>query len=206
MEDIIGSASELSYLGILLLFVGINAAPLLMPPSWIVLVSFYAIDGSLDPVALSLVGATGATAGRFVLKRVSTAFRRFVDGERRANLDAIGRFLDGKRYGYAAASFLFAVSPLPSNMLFVAYGMMRARSAGLYVGFWLGRALAYYVMISISEAVLTPFLRLFEDRLVGIIVADAVGVCVVLLFMSVDWALLITERKLRLTRPRLWRF
>ena len=177
-----------------------------MPPSWIVLVSFYAIDGSLDPVALSLVGATGATAGRFVLKRVSTAFRRFVDGERRANLDAIGRFLDGKRYGYAAASFLFAVSPLPSNMLFVAYGMMRARSAGLYVGFWLGRALAYYVMISISEAVLTPFLRLFEDRLVGIIVADAVGVCVVLLFMSVDWALLITERKLRLTRPRLWRF
>jgi hypothetical protein len=91
-------------------------------------------------------------------------------------------------------------------MLFVAYGMMRARSVGLYIGFWLGRVVAYYIMISISEAVLTPFLQLFEDRLVGIVVADGIGVGVVLLFMSIDWSLLITRRRFRLVRPKLWRF
>jgi hypothetical protein len=90
-------------------------------------------------------------------------------------------------------------------MLFVAYGMMRARSVGLYIGFWLGRVVAYYIMISISEAVLTPFLQLFEDRLVGVLVADAAGVGVVVLFMSVDWRLLIAERRFRLIRPRIWR-
>ncbi len=206
MSGIFEAVSELSYLGILLLFVAINAAPLLMPPSWIVLVSFHALDSSLNPVALALVGATGATLGRFVLKRVSTMLRRFVDDEHRSNLDMIGRFLGKKRYGYAVASFLFAVSPLPSNMLFVAYGMMRARSVGLYIGFWLGRVVAYYIMISISEAVLTPFLQLFEDRLVGIVVADGIGVGVVLLFMSIDWSLLITRRRFRLVRPKLWRF
>ena len=206
MVDIIGVVSELSYLGIALLFVAINAAPLLMPPSWIVLVSFYAMDSSLDPVTLAFVGATGATAGRFILKRVSSTFRRFVDEEHRSNLDAIGRFLNAKRYGYVAASFLFAVSPLPSNMLFVAYGMMRAKSVGLYVGFWAGRALAYYIMISVSVIVLTPFLELFEDRLTGIIIADIIGVLVVLLFMSIDWSLLITQRRFRLARPKIWRF
>ena len=205
MGGIIEAISELSYLGISLLLLGINAAPLLMPPSWIVLVSFYSLDSSLDPAVLAMAGATGATAGRFVLKRISTAFRRFVDDERRSNLDTIGSFLGRKRYGYAVASFLFAVSPLPSNMLFVAYGMMRAKNAGIYVGFWLGRALAYYVMLSISEIVLVPFLQLFEDRLVGVLVADAAGVGVVVLFMSVDWRLLIAERRFRLIRPRIWR-
>ena len=137
MSGVIESVSELSYLGIALLMTGINAAPLLMPPSWIVLVSFYSLDGSLDPLILAVVGATGATAGRFVLKRVSTVFRRFVEDEHRSNLDVIGSFLSSRRYGYAVASFLFAVSPLPSNILFVAYGMMRARNVGIYVDFGL---------------------------------------------------------------------
>ena len=60
-------------------------------------------------------------------------------------------------------------------------------------------------MLSISEIVLVPFLQLFEDRLVGVLVADAAGVGVVILFMSVDWRLLATERRFRLVRPRIWR-
>lgn len=205
MSGILEAASEIPYLGVSFLLLAINAAPILMPPSWIVLASVQAMDSSLDPVLLALTGAAGSTAGRFILKRVSTRLRRFVDAERKSNLDAVNRFLNRRKYGYAAASFLFAVSPLPSNMLFVAYGIMRARSIGIYIGFWLGRALAYYVMLSISEAVLTPFLQLFEDRLVGIIVADAAGAGAVVLFMSIDWSRLIVKRQFRLIRPRIWR-
>ncbi len=205
MTDIIEAISEMSYMGIAILILAINAAPILMPPSWIVLVSFYSIDSTLDPIILALAGATGATAGRFILKHASASLRRFVDDERKTNMDAISKFLGKRRYGYAVASFFFAVSPLPSNMLFVAYGIMRAKSVTIYLGFWLGRLLAYYTMISISDAVLTPFLQLFEDRLIGIIVADAAGVGVVLLFMSIDWNHLIAEKHLRLIRPRIWR-
>ena len=206
MVDFFEVFAEHSYLGIFLALVGVNAAPLLMPPTWIVLASFYALDPSLDPVVLSLVGATGATAGRLVLKRTSGLFRRFVGGERRANLGAVGQFLNRRRHGYLLASFLFAATPLPSNMLFVAYGLMGAKSAGLYAGFWLGRVLSYYVMISISGVVLTPFMQLFEDRYVGILVADGIGVGVVVLFACIDWRLLIAERRLGFVRPRLWRF
>jgi len=205
MTDIIETVSEMSYLGIAFLILAINAAPILMPPSWIVLVSFYSIDSTLDPVILALVGATGATAGRFILKQASASLRRFVDDERRINMDAINRLIGKRRYGYAIASFFFAISPLPSNMLFVAYGIMRTKNITIYLGFWLGRLLAYYIMISISDAVLTPFLQLFEDRLIGIIIADVAGVGVVLLFMSIDWNHLIAERHLRLIRPRIWR-
>ena len=205
MTDIFETIIEYSYFGIFLLLIGINAAPILMPPTWIVLSSFFALDSSLDPLLLALVGATGATIGRFFLKRISGFFRRFVGKEQESNLDTIGNFLNKKKFGYTLTSFLFAATPLPSNMLFVAYGMMRAKSIGLYIGFWCGRLVSYYIMITISHAVLTPFLQLFEDRLIGIIAADIVGIGSVVFFTCINWRALLLERKLRFVRPRLWR-
>jgi hypothetical protein len=61
-------------------------------------------------------------------------------------------------------------------------------------------------MITISEVVLTPFLNLFEDRIVGILLADVVGIGVIILFMSINWTLLLTERKFKFVKPKLWRF
>ena len=206
MVDIFDTIMEYSYFGIFLLLIGINAAPILMPPTWIVLSSFFALDSSLDPLLLALVGATGATRGRLILKNLSGFFRRFVGKEQKSNLDAIGSFLNRKKFGYILTSFLFAATPLPSNMLFVAYGMMRAKSIGLYFGFWLGRLLSYYIMITISSVVLTPFLELFEDKIIGILVADVVGIGTVVIFTCINWQILLLERKLQFVRPKLWRF
>jgi len=206
MVDIFDTIVEYSYFGIFLLLIGINAAPILMPPTWIVLSSFFALDSSLDPLLLALVGATGATIGRLILKNLSSFFRRFVGKEQKSNLDAIGNFLNRKKFGYVLTSFLFAATPLPSNMLFVAYGMMRAKSIGLYFGFWVGRLLSYYIMITISSVVLTPFLELFEDKIIGILVADIVGIGVVVIFTCINWQTLLLERKLRFVRPKLWKF
>jgi len=206
MVDIFDTIVEYSYFGIFLLLIGINAAPILMPPTWIVLSSFFALDSSLDPLLLALVGATGATIGRLILKNLSGFFRRFVGKEQKSNLDAIGNFLNRKKFGYVLTSFLFAATPLPSNMLFVAYGMMRAKSIGLYFGFWLGRLLSYYIMITISSVVLTPFLELFEDKIIGILVADIVGIGVVVIFTCINWQILLLERKLQFVRPKLWKF
>ena len=205
MADIFETIIEYSYLGIFFLLIAVNAAPILMPPTWIILSSFFALDASLDPFLLALVGATGATIGRFFLKRLSGLFRRFVGKEQESNLDAIGNFLNKKKFGYTLTSFLFAATPLPSNMLFVAYGMMRAKSVGLYIGFWCGRLVSYYIMITISEAVLAPLLQLFEDRIIGIIAADIVGIGSVIFFTCINWQVLLFERKLKFVRPRFWR-
>ena len=206
MADIFDTIMEYSYFGIFLLLIGINAAPILMPPTWIVLSSFFALDSSLDPLLLALVGATGATIGRLILKNLSGFFRRFVGKEQKSNLDAIGNFLNRKKFGYVLTSFLFAATPLPSNMLFVAYGMMKAKSIGLYFGFWLGRVLSYYIMITVSSVVLAPFLELFEDKIIGILLADVVGIGVVVVFTCINWQTLLLERKLRFVRPKLWKF
>lgn len=206
MLDVFEIFGKFSYFGIFLVLIGVNASPILMPPSWIILTSFYLLDPTLNVVILAMVGATGATLGRFVLKQISVLFRRFVAEEQKTNLDVIGDYLNRKKYGYMIASFLFGATPLPSNMLFIAYGLMRAKSLGIYVGFWFGRTISYVVMIYSGNAILTPFLELFEDRLIGILLIDGAGVALIILFASINWTLLITQRKIKFVKPKIWRF
>ncbi|HJM26019.1 MAG TPA: hypothetical protein QF518_02945 [Nitrosopumilus sp.] len=206
MLDIFEIFGEFSYFGIFLVLIGVNVSPILMPPSWIVLTSFYLLDPNLNIIFLAVVGATGATIGRYFLKKISGLFRKFVGEEQKSNLDIIGTFLNKKRYGYIIASFLFAATPLPSNMLFITYGLMRAKSTGIYVGFWFGRVISYIIMIHFGNAVLKPFLEIFEDRLTGILLIDGIGIGVIILFASINWTALITERKIKFVKPKIWRF
>lgn len=205
MVDIFEIFGEFSYFGIFLVLIGVNASPILMPPSWIVLTSFYLLDPTLNIVLLSMIGATGATIGRFVLKKISGLFRKFVGDEQKSNLDIIGDYLNRKKFGYLIASFLFGATPLPSNVLFITYGLIRAKNLGIYVGFWFGRVLSYIVMIYFGNAVLKPFLEIFEDRLMGILLVDLTGIIAIIFFASINWALLITQRKLKFVKPKLWR-
>ena len=206
MLDIFEIFGEYSYFGIFLILIGVNASPILMPPSWIILTSFHLLDPTLNIVLLAMVGATGATIGRFFLKKFSGYFRRFVGEEQKSNLDIIGNYLNQKKHGYLIASFLFAATPLPSNMLFITYGLMRAKSLGIYVGFWFGRTISYIIMIYFGNAVLTPILEIFEDRITGILLIDGVGIGMIVLFASVNWTLLITKKKLKFVKPKIWRF
>ena len=204
--DIFELFGEFSYFGIFLVLIGINASPILMPPSWIVLTSFYLLDPTLNIVLLAVVGATGATIGRFFLKRISGLFRKFVGEEQKSNLDMIGDYLNKKKYGYLIASFLLGATPLPSNILFITYGLMRAKSVGIYVGFWFGRTISYIIMIYFGNTVLTPFLEMFEDRLTGILLIDGVGIILIILFACVNWTVLLTQRKIKFVKPKIWRF
>lgn len=203
--DVFSIFHQFSYFGIFFLLVLVNTAPILMPPTWLILVSFYALDETLNLVLLAVVGATGATAGRFVLLCTSGFFRKFMSEERKSIFDGIANYLKSKKFGYFILSFLFAATPLPSNMLFIGYGLMRAKSVQIYLGFWLGRAISYYVMISISKFVLIPFTKLFEDRLLGIVFVDVVSVIMLVFFACVNWNTLITQRKVQFVKPKFWK-
>ena len=205
MADIFEIFDGFSYLGPLIVLFLVNISPILMPPNWLILSSFYALDDSMNIDVLAIVGATASTAGRFVLKQLVSKFKNHSNNNT-SNLTVIGDYLNKKKYGYVVSSFVFAATPLPDNILFVAYGLIKAKSIGMYVGFWFGKLLAFYVMLTISPVILIPFTRLFEDRLVGILLADGLGIMAIIIFAVIDWNLLLNKKKLRLVKPRLWRF
>ena len=70
--DIFEMFADLSYAGVLAVLVAVNTAPILMPPTWIILSSFYAADPSQSCISC-IAASYGATAGRFILQRILEA-------------------------------------------------------------------------------------------------------------------------------------
>ena len=101
-------------------------------------------------------------------------------------------FLNSSRFGYVLNTIPFAATPLQIIMLFVNFGLIRIKSICIYIGFWFGQVLSYYFMLSICDVVLVPFLQLFKDRYIGIIIADDIGRLV--LFESMNWGMFITQK------------
>jgi len=203
--SIIEELLKLSYFGIFLILVGINAIPVLMPPSWIILSTFHVADPKLDIVILTITGATGSLLGRIILMQISAPLRKFISKEKVSNLDHLHDFFKRKKYGYFLASFLYSLSPFPSNVMFITYGIMKVRSFGIFLGFWIGRVVSYYILILTSNVVIRPFMESFSSHLIGIIIVDTAGMLSVIVFTSINWLKIITERKLEFIKPKLWK-
>ena len=74
MFGILEELFKLSYFGIFLVLIVINAIPILMPPSWIVLSTFHLTEPKLNILVLAITGATGSLLGTMIFMQISTHF------------------------------------------------------------------------------------------------------------------------------------
>ncbi|MDW0150094.1 MAG: hypothetical protein QOK71_06910 [Nitrososphaeraceae archaeon] len=182
----------------------ISVIPILTPPTWIVIVSAYSLNDQLNPILLSMIGASAAIAGRLILLQLSTVGRKAINDHRKNSLDRFRKYLEKKRYGYLIGTLLFALLPLPSNMLFISYGLMKAKSIGIVVGFWLGRFLAYFIMINLSQYFFNYFKDILNADTPSLIFIDIVGILMTLLMLLIDWNTLLSDHKLVFIRPKIF--
>ena len=111
--------------GLFIVVFALNVLPAFAPPTWTTM-SFvgFAIPNN-NFVLLSFVAAIAATSGRVVLAKLSRALvrRRLLSEKARRNVDAISLGIE-RRPALTFGTFLgYALSPLPSNYLFIAYGL-----------------------------------------------------------------------------------
>ncbi len=182
----------------------ISVIPILTPPTWIVIVSAYSLNDQLNPILLSMIGASAAIAGRLILLQLSTVGRKAINDHRKNSLDRFRKYLEKKRYGYLIGTLLFALLPLPSNMLFISYGLMKAKSLGIVLGFWLGRFLAYFIMINLSQYFFNSFKDILNADTLSLIFIDIVGILMTLFMLLIDWNTLLSDHKLVFIRPKIF--
>jgi membrane protein YqaA with SNARE-associated domain len=182
----------------------ISVIPILTPPTWIVIVSAYSLNDQLNPILLSMIGASAAIAGRLILLQLSTAGRKAINDHRKNSLDRFRKYLEKKRYGYLIGTLLFALLPLPSNMLFISYGLMKAKSIGIVVGFWLGRFIAYFIMINLSQYFFNSFKDILNADTLSLIFIDIVGILMTVFMLLIDWNTLLSDHKLVFIRPKIF--
>ena len=195
-----------SALLVFLFVYGLNLIPAFAPPTWMVFSYLGFRYPGVEGLTLAIVGALAATFGRITLARLSHVIlrRRFLSHAARENVDEIEkRLVDRPNLTFGIFLF-YAFSPLPSNYLFIAYGLTAMSLVRIAVPFFLGRSVSYFVLGTTSKYV-GQWLSVESENalsyLGGYFVATQILLIVVMYFFTrIDWRVLFEERKLRLTR------
>jgi hypothetical protein len=182
----------------------LNVLPAFAPPTWMTLSFVGLAVPNVNVIALAVVGAAAATLGRIALAKLSRRIVRhgLLSEPARLNIDAIKQGFEGRKALTSTAFMAFALSPLPSNYLFIAYGLTSLPIMFLAVPFFVGRLLSYGFWVATastvgarlnvdwfeSSAYLSAYFALSQLLLVPTIYA----------FTRVDWHAAFAERRLKL--------
>jgi membrane protein YqaA with SNARE-associated domain len=193
-------------LKILLLFLIVfllNVIPAFAPPTWLV----FSLLGFRFPdhmgVALAFVGALAATLGRFVLAKGSNLIvrRRFLGQEARQNVDVIRERLTQRKKLTFSILLFYAFTPLPSNYLFIAYGLTAMELKLITIPFFIGRWISYsfwtFAASSIARRITLEETEALSYLSVYFITTQVLLLVLVYLFTRIDWGYLAGEKKFR---------
>ena len=152
---------------------------------------------------LAVVGAVAATLGRMTLAKMARVVirQRFMSQGTRENIDAIREHLAPRRRLTFGVFLFYAFTPLPSNYLFIAYGLTAMKLRWIAAPFFIGRSVSYSFW-GITSAVVAHRIALRSAGALSYLSLYFVLSQVLLLFLiyafaRVDWRALLSERKLR---------
>lgn len=186
----------------LLIFV-LNVIPAFAPPTWMV----FSFLGFRFPdhmgVALALVGALAATLGRFTLAKGSNLIvrRHFLSDEARQNVDAIKEQLSKRKKLTFGVLLFYAFTPLPSNYLFMAYGLTAMDLKLITIPFFIGRWMSYsfwtFTAASVARKITLEDTETLSYLSGYFIASQVLLLSSVYIFTRIDWGHLASEKKFR---------
>ena len=185
----------------------LNLVPAFAPPTWMAMswVGFNISEG--NPFVFAVVAASAATIGRLVLARFARSLMRgrLMRKSDRENIGVVEEWLKKRRKLTVGAFFLYALGPLPSNFLFIAYGLSGLPLRIIGVAFFAGRTISYSVWAHLgrfASAFIDSETEFEGGYLSGYFVITQLGLLgFVYLLTKLDWKMLIEQRKLKWRRP-----
>jgi membrane protein YqaA with SNARE-associated domain len=185
---------------IILIFV-LNLIPVFAPPTWMALAFVGFQFPETNPWALALVGAVAATLGRLTLALLSHKIigKKLLSQAQRANIDVIKQRLRKRKTLTFSVFLSYAFSPLPSNFLFIAYGLTGLPLPRGALPFFLGRFVSYAFFILGGQAAGRHFqIDSLESTLYagGYFIATQITVIAALYAITrIDWAVLLDQHR-----------
>jgi len=189
-----------------LLFVVIftlNILPAFAPPTWVAMSFIGLTVPDINPLLTALIAATAAASGRIVLARLSHMLvrQRWLSERTQRNVDAITFGIESRPAITFGAFLGYAVSPLPSNYLFIAYGLTSLPIAYLAIPFFVGRVASYSFWLGTAATVGEKLdLDWFESvpYFVGYFLFSQLALIpVIYCFTRIDWHAALTEKRLK---------
>ena len=181
----------------------LNLLPAFAPPTWTTMSFIGLAVPNIDVFLLAFVAAAAATCGRVILAKLSRALvrQKLLNEQTRRNVDAIRAGIENRRAMTLGTFLGYSLSPLPSNYLFIAYGLTSLPIAFLALPFFIGRFVSYAFWTRTASTVgdwldwdwfeSAPYFAAYFLLSQLLLVPAIYG------FTRIDWQALFTERRLK---------
>lgn len=183
-EWLLQLAVQFSYLGVFL--VSLLGAMSIVVPIPYTLVIFWLGQAGWDPIMLMISGGVGSAIGELAGYLLGYYGRRLVSEERQKKMDYLLKVLG--KYS-PAAIFLFALTPLPDDLLFIPLGMLRYNVVKAFIPALFGKLLMAYLVAYFGKVGGDFIIGFFGDEgsWIGALITSALLIIGVVILYRIDW-------------------
>jgi membrane protein DedA with SNARE-associated domain len=175
-------AHQFGYLGVFIIsFIG--SVSVVFPVPYTIVI--YLLGTVLNPFFVAVSGGLGAALGEFSGYTLGYYGRTVVSEKRRRKMNYMVKVFD--RYG-PAAIFLFALTPLPDDLLFIPLGVMRYPFWKAFIPALFGKMLMTFILAYSGQQSITIIEALFAGSgLLGTVITSALLILIIVAMIKIDW-------------------
>jgi membrane protein DedA with SNARE-associated domain len=175
-------AVQFGYLGVFIISL-IGSMSVIFPVPYTLVI--FVLGSVLDPFFVAVSGGLGAALGEFSGYTLGYYGRKIVSKERRRKMDYMVKLFG--RYG-SATIFLFALTPLPDDLLFIPLGVMRYPFLKAFVPALLGKMLMTFILAYSGQQSIELIKIVFgESGWIGTVVTAVLLILIIVAMIKIDW-------------------
>ena len=157
-------------------------------------ITIYAFGATLNPLLLGFVCGIGSTVGEFSAYLIGVGGRRVIEGRYEERLESAKRLI--QRYG-AVIIFLFALLPLPDDVILIPLGVLRYDLRKALIAAFLGKVVMCTIVAYAGRFSYTFVRDIFESGgIIGGVASVALLAIILIAMMKIDWTRFIAESEI----------
>ena len=185
---------QFGYLGVFFIsFIGTMS--IIVPIPYTLVILWLSMRGAMNPLLLTIAGGIGSGIGEFSGYAIGYYGRTMISKKRQRKMNYMVKVLN--RYG-SIVIFLFALTPLPDDLLFVPLGILRYSFIKAFIPCFLGKLLMCGILAFGGQLYYDVLLIIFGEMtweieiLTSIITAVALMSTLIAMF-KIDWEKLLKK-------------
>lgn len=185
---------QFGYFGVFFIsFIGTMS--IIVPIPYTLVILWLSMRGIMNPLLLTIAGSIGSGIGEFSGYALGYYGRTMISKKRQRKMNYMVKVLN--RYG-SIVIFLFALTPLPDDLLFVPLGILRYSFIKAFIPCFLGKLLMCGILAFGGQLYYDVLLIIFGEMtweieiLTSIITAVALMLTLVAMF-KIDWEKLLKK-------------
>lgn len=182
-------STQYGYFGIFLISL-IGAMSIFFPIPYTVVIFTLGGVSSLDPILIALVAGLGSAIGEFSGYLLGLGGRKAIGEKYKKKMTVLARIFN--RYG-SVVIFIFALTPLPDDLLFIPLGVMRYSILRAFIPALIGKITMNFIVVYSGRLSIGLIRSIFDvdsdwvSALTGMILALVLLGVVLIIMFKVDW-------------------